>query len=58
MPLWHAMHELLSYHKVVHVVNYTAGHKQGDHLFEKPGNVSEFDSSQGNVGDFYRASGC
>jgi len=25
---------------------------QGDHLSGKPGNVREFDSCQGNVGDF------
>jgi len=25
---------------------------RGDHLSGKPGNVREFDSSQGNVGDF------
>jgi len=27
-------------------------YKQGDHLSGKIGNVSEFDSCQGNVGDF------
>jgi len=29
-----------------------AGQSQGDHLSEKPGNVREFDSCQGNVWDF------
>jgi len=28
---------------------------QGDHLSEKPGNVGEFDSCQGNVRDFTKS---
>jgi len=30
---------------------------QGDHLFEKPGNVREFDSCQGNVRDVTKSQG-
>jgi len=30
---------------------------QGDHLSGKPGNVTEVDSSQGNVGDFTKSQG-
>ena len=29
----------------------------GDHLSEKPGNVGEFDSCQGNARDFTKKSG-
>jgi len=30
---------------------------KGDHLFGKPGNVTEFDSCQGNVRDFIKSQG-
>jgi len=31
--------------------------RQGDHLSGKPGNVGEFDSCHGNVGDFTKNQG-
>ena len=35
----------------------TSRNRQGDRLFGKPGNVREFDSCQGNVGEFTKNQG-
>jgi len=43
--------------KCKHLFNTTFNSSQGDHLSGKPGNVREFDSCQGNVGDFTKNQG-
>jgi len=44
-------------YKYVKALVWRKGNIQGDQLSGKPGNVREFDSCQGNVGDFTKKSG-